>query len=242
MKKTALITGSSRGIGKAIALRLAKEGYNIILHGSQMSEALLSTEKEVKKIGAHSLTSCFDVTNKSEVDAACSLILKKVGRVSVLVNNAGIIRDTLFSKMSEKEWDMVIKTNLYGAFYVTRQILPSMQENKFGRIINLSSIAAKGAFGKTNYAAAKAGLIALTKSLALEVGKYDITVNAVCPGYIDTEMSASIPAKYRKQFLSEIALRRIGKPSEVAGAVAYLAGNDGAYITGAVIDVNGGWM
>ncbi len=242
MKKTAFITGSSRGIGKAIALRLAREGYRVVLHGSGDSKELRATEKEVKKMGGSVVVTCFDISNKVEVDAACLSLLKQVGRVDVLVNNAGISRDRTLVAMSEREWDEVIKTNLYGPFYLTQQILPKMQERKFGRIINISSIAGRGAFGKTNYSASKAGLIAMTKSLALEVGKYNITVNAVCPGYIDTQMSAEIPVKYRKQFLSEIALRRIGKPQEVASVVAFLAGQESSYITGAVIDVNGGWM
>ncbi len=243
MKQIAFITGSSRGIGRAIALRLAKEGYQIILHGSQMSQALEDTEKEIKKLKALAMTVCFDVSKKSEVESSCTTILKKVGTVDVLVNNAAIMRDKTFLGMSEQIWDDVIKTNLYGPFHVTQQFLPQMKNNRYGRIINIGSIAGeRGAFGKTNYAAAKAGLIGLTKSLALEVGKYQITVNAVCPGYIDTEMSKSIPDLYRKQFLSQIALGRIGTPSEVAHMVASLASPNASYITGAVIDVNGGWL
>lgn len=242
MKQTAFVTGSSSGIGRAIAIRLAKEGYRIILHGKQASPALTVTQKELKKLGVSAMTICFDVSSKVAVESACSKVLEKVGVVDVLVNNAGISLDRILVEMSEREWDEVIKTNLYGPFYVAQQLLPQMIKRAFGRIINVSSIAARGAFGKTNYAAAKAGLIGMTKSLALEVGKYNITVNAVCPGYIDTKMATDIPAKYKKKFLSQIALGRVGDPSEVAGIVAFLAGRESSYITGAVIDVNGGWL
>ncbi|MEK7533758.1 MAG: 3-oxoacyl-ACP reductase FabG [Patescibacteria group bacterium] len=242
MRQTALVTGSSRGIGKAIAIRLAKEGYQIILHGFHSSKELKATEKELRTLNALAMTICFDVSKKAEVESNCKLVLKKVGVVDVLVNNAGIVRDRTFLKMSGQEWNEVLKTNLYGPFYVTQQLLPKMQERAYGRIINMSSIAAKGAYGKTSYSASKAGLIGMTKSLALEVAKYNITVNAVCPGYIDTHMSGSIPAKYRKQFLPQIALGRIGTPEEVASLVAYLAGNESSYITAAVIDINGGWL
>lgn len=239
--KTALVTGSSRGIGKAIALRLAKEGYQIILHGFHMSDELKVTEKELKKLGASIMTTCFDITSKAAVELACNSLLKKIDGVDVLVNNAGIVRDKTFIKMSEQEWDEVLKTNLYGPFYVTQQLLPKMKERVYGRIINISSIAAiRGAYGKTNYAASKAGLIGMTKSLALEVAKHNITVNAICPGWIQTEINAVIPDKYKKQSLSQVALGRMGTPSEVASLVAYLASKDSSYITGAVIDINGG--
>lgn len=242
MKQTALVTGSSRGIGKAIILRLAQSNYKIILHGSYKSEALKATEKELKKLSALVLTTCFDVSNKAEVESACASILKEVDTVDVLVNNAGIVRDKTFIKMSEKEWDEVLKTNLYGPFYVTKQLLPKMKERAYGRIINMSSIAARGAYGKTNYAAAKAGLIGMTKSLAQEVAKYNITVNVVCPGFIETEINASIPDKYRKRLLSQVALGRMGTSQEVASMVAYLASRESSYITGAAIDINGGWL
>lgn len=243
MKQTALVTGSSRGIGKAIALRLAKEGYKVILHGSHMSRDLLATEEELKKLGALTLTTCFDVSRKAKVKLACTLLLKKVGTVDVLVNNAGIVKDRMFSKMSEEEWDEVLKTNLYGPFYVTQQLLARMKTRAFGRIINISSIAAlRGAYGKTNYAAAKAGIIGMTKSIAWEVAKYNITVNAVCPGFIKTEMSFAIPDKYQKKILSQVAVGRMGTPDEVASLVAYLASKDCSYITGAAIDINGGWL
>ena len=240
--KIALVTGSSRGIGKAVAIALAKSGHKVILHALHESEALKSAEHELKTLGAWLATTVFNVSDKNDVESSCARVLESVGTVDILVNNAGASNDKLFTKMTDQEFDAVIKTNLYGPFYVTRQFLPKMQEHHFGRIITMSSIAVRGAFGKTNYAAAKAGVIGMTKSLALEVGKYNITVNAVCPGYIDTELSAAIPKEYRSQFLKQIALGRIGSPDEVANVVTFLASEKASYISGAVIDVNGGWL
>jgi len=241
-KKVALVTGSSRGIGKAIAIALAKSGHSVVLHGSHSSDALNSVERELQSLDALSSTIVCDVSNKKEVESACSKVLDTTKSIDILVNNAGSSNDKLFLKMSDEDFDSIIKTNLYGSFYLIKQLLPAMQENKFGRIINMSSIAVRGAFGKTNYSAAKSGLIGLTKSLALEVGKYNITVNAVCPGYIDTDLSASIPEEYRQQFLKQIALKRIGSPEEVASVVNFLTSEQASYISGAVIDVNGGWL
>lgn len=238
MKKIALVTGSSRGIGREIALLLAKEGYEVILHGQTESKALKETERLLKKLKALKTTVVFDVSKKEEVEAS----LSSLGRVDVLVNNAGISKDNSFIKMPEIDFDEVIKTNLYGPFYVTKQILPKMIENKYGRIINISSVAANGAYGKTNYASAKAGLIGFTKSLALEVAKYNITVNAVSPGFIEAGMSAKIPNKYKKMILANTASKRAGKPEEVASLVSFLARKDSSYITGEVININGGWM
>jgi NAD(P)-dependent dehydrogenase (short-subunit alcohol dehydrogenase family) len=220
MKQVALITGSTRGIGAAIAQRFIKEGITVITHG----------------------TKDFDVSVPESVQAGCAKFLQKYGHIDILVNNAGIMRDRSLMKMSFEEWDSVIKTNLYGTFNVTQSLLPNMIKNNFGRIINLSSIVAhKGTFGKTNYAAAKAGIIGFTKSLAQEVAKYHITVNAICPGLIDTAMSRSVPEKYLAAEIAKIPLGRMGKPQEVAAIVTYLASKDSAYLTGQAIDLNGGW-
>ncbi len=242
MKKIAFATGSSRGIGRSIALRLAKDGFQVVLHGMSPSSSLTATEKELKKLKAHALTICFDVSKSDEVESSCKKILEKVKKIDVLVNSSGISRDKTLVKMSNEDWDVVLKTNLYGPFYITKELLPLMKKQGYGRIINISSVAVRGAFGKANYAASKAGLIGFTKSVALEVAKDNITVNAVCPGFIGTGMSAQIPEKYQEQILSRIAIGRSGKPEEVASLVAYLASSESSYITGAVFDVHGGWL
>ena len=237
MKKIALITGSSRGIGREIAFYLAKEGYEVILHGQKISKNLKDTEKQLKKLKALNSTVLFDVSNSKEV----KMSLSKFKKIDVLVNNAGISKDSTFINMEENDFDKVIKTNLYGPFFVTKQVLPKMIKNKYGRIINISSIASDGAFGKTNYSSAKAGLNGFTKSLALEVAKYNITVNAVSPGFINIGMSLKIPAKYRKIILDNTASKRAGRPGEVAKLVSFLANKDSSYITGEIIGINGGW-
>ncbi len=242
MKQIAFITGSSRGIGRSIALRLAKEGFGVVLHGLSLSHELIATEKELKKLKAHVLTICFDVSNLAEVDSSCQKILDKVKKIDVLVNNSGISRDKTLMKMSNEDWDIVLKTNLYGPFYLTKALLPGMKKQGYGRIINISSAAVRGAFGKANYSASKAGLIGMTKSVALEVAKDKITVSAICPGFIDAGMSSLIPEKYQKQILSNVAMGRPGASEEVASLVAYLASKESSYITGAVIDIDGGWL
>jgi 3-oxoacyl-[acyl-carrier protein] reductase len=241
--RTAFITGSSRGIGQAIALDLAKAGYRILLHAKTPSQKLAETELAIKQIGAPVKTFCFDLLNQSAIESTAVAMLTEFDQIDILVNNAAISQDASLLKMTWEAWDQVIQADLYGPFHLTKALLPAMKKNQFGRIINFSSIAAeKGAFGKANYAAAKAGLIGFTKSLAWEVGKYKITANAICPGWIDTDMTRSIPEKYRHEALSQIAMGRLGQPAEVAGLVTFLASEASSYITGAVIDVNGGCL
>lgn len=243
MTQIALITGSSRGIGKAIAIKLASQGYTVVLHGIKNSENLQITERELKLISKNVHSTFFDVTDPLEVDTKITEIIKYVGEISILVNNAGITKDKTLIKMSDQQWDQVIKTNLYGPFFITKKILPLMQKNTYGRIINIASaIALKGNFGQTNYAASKAGLIGMTKSLAQEVAKYDITVNAVCPGLVDTDMTRIIPDQHLAKLLEKVSLRRKGSGEEIAELVSFLASSNSSYITGAAIDINGGWL
>ena len=243
MKQIALITGSSRGIGKEIARELIQSGFQIVLHASKMSNELKDTEFELKKLDPKTSSVVFDVSDGAAIERACKDIFKSIGRVDVLINNAGIARDKTLVNMSDDDWDSVMKVNLYGPFFVTKNVLPGMIENNYGRIINISSIAAqRGAYGKTNYAAAKSGLIGFTKSLALETGRYNVTVNAICPGLIDTEMSRAIPEKYVQKAIEQISLRRVGRTEEIASLVSFLASEKSSYITGAVLDVNGGWL
>ncbi len=243
MTQIALITGSSRGIGKAIAIKLASQGHTVVLHGIKNSENLQITERELKLISKNVHSTFFDVTDPLEVDTKITEIIKYVGEISILVNNAGITKDKTLIKMSDQQWDQVIKTNLYGPFFITKKILPLMQKNTYGRIINIASaIALKGNFGQTNYAASKAGLIGMTKSLAQEVAKYDITVNAVCPGLVDTDMTRIIPDQHLAKLLEKVSLRRKGSGEEIAELVSFLASSNSSYITGAAIDINGGWL
>jgi len=243
MTQIAFITGSSRGIGKAIAIKLASQGYTVVIHGTKNNDNLQITERELKIISKNVHSTFFDVTDPCEVDTKITEVLKKVGEISILINNAGIIKDRTLINMSDQEWDQVIKTNLYGPFFVTRKILPFMQKNMYGRIVNISSIIAmKGNFGQTNYAASKAGLIGMTKSLAQEVAKYNITVNAICPGLIDTDMTKGIPNQYIAKLLEKVSLKRQGSGEEIAEVVSFLTSNNSSYITGAAIDINGGWL
>jgi 3-oxoacyl-[acyl-carrier protein] reductase len=218
--KIALVTGSSRGIGKAIAERLEQDGAVVISHSSKM----------------------FDVADKQSVEKGCKKIVQKYGHVDILVNNAGIVRNSLFTKMTFDDWDRVLKTNLYGPFWVTKMLLPAMTENRWGRVINLSSISGiRGDFGQTNYSASKAGIIGFTKSLAKEVARYNITVNAIVPGLVDTDILNDVPEKYMSTMLSEIPMGRKAKPEEIASLAAFLASDEASYITGSVVHIDGGW-
>tara|TARA_Y100000310_G_C20626420_1_gene786169 strand:+ start:309 stop:1040 length:732 start_codon:yes stop_codon:yes gene_type:complete len=240
MKKTALITGSTRGIGKAIAEKLADEGMNIILHDSGRNKdaaKLLVKEISAKKVQCIYVPA--DITNLKDCKKMNEEIQKTFSQVDVLVNNAGITRDKTLKKMEPQDWEDVINTNLNSLYYVTNNILPLIPEQ--GRIINISSIVAQtGNFGQTNYAAAKAGMIGFTKSLAKELGKSKITVNAVAPGFIKTEMTDQIPLELLSKVLELIPLREMGNPEDVAVTVAFLSSEHASYLTGSVINVDGG--
>lgn len=243
MKKTVFITGSTRGIGRAAALEFARNRYTVILNGTKETKDADSLIEEIKEISGESRIYYFDVTNQKEVEDNCKNIIEKHKKIDILVNNAGIVRDKTFLKMNNEEWDSVIKTNLYGPYYITKQILPNMIENKFGRIINISSIVGLiGNFGQTNYSASKAGLIGFTKSLAKEVAKYNITVNAVAPGLVDTDILKGIPEQYLKKLLEKIPIGRIAVREEIARLILFLSSDNSAYITGECININGGWL
>jgi 3-oxoacyl-[acyl-carrier protein] reductase len=242
MKKIALVTGSTRGIGKSIALNLLHSGYNVILNGVKNSEHAKELTEDLKKTSYFFDIYYFDVSNIKEVELESKKILKKYSRIDVIVNNAGITNDNTLMKMNYKQWDTVIKTNLYSLFNVTKQFLPSMIENNFGRIINISSIIGiQGNYGQTNYSASKAGVIGFTKSLAKEVAKYNITVNAVCPGFTNTDMVTKIPKEIlNDKIIERIPLKRLGKPKEVADLVNFLVSNKSSYITGEYFCITGG--
>jgi len=238
--KTVLVTGSTRGIGKSIAIEFVNNGYNVILHSSKDTEIARKTYNEVRKTNNKVKMYFADITNHNEVVVFCSKIVEDFKNVDVLINNAGIVRDKTFQKMSFDEWDKVIQTNLYGTFRVTQALLPHI--SNAGRIINISSVIAQtGGFGQTNYSASKSAILGFTKSLALELCKKEITVNAICPGFTDTDMTKKIPKEILEtRILPKIPLGRLAKPMEIAKLALYLASDEAGYITGQAININGG--
>jgi len=239
--KVALITGASRGIGRAIALEMAKAGAEVIINYLGSEDKARELAEEIEGLGRKAHLSRFDVSNPEEVKKAIKELENKLGTIHILVNNAGITRDALFIKMKDEDWERVLRTNLFSAFYVTQAVLPMMLKARWGRIINITSVVAfTGNPGQVNYASAKAGLIGFTKALALEVTGRNITVNAIAPGYIETDMTQKLPEKVKEAFLQEIPLKRAGLPEEVAYLAVFLASEKASYITGAVFHVNGG--
>jgi 3-oxoacyl-[acyl-carrier protein] reductase len=238
--RIALVTGASQGIGRACALELARAGATVAL--AARNEAKLAEVKaEIEAAGGQSAVFALDVSSEESIRAAAKTVLEQFGKVEILVNNAGITRDGLMMAMKRADWDDVLGTNLTGAFLLTQAVLRPMLKNRWGRIINLSSVVGRtGQAGQVNYAASKAGLIGLTRSLAREVASRGITVNAVAPGYIETPMTAVLDEKQRTAMMAAIPLGRAGTDAEIAQSVAFLASDGAAYITGHVLDVNGG--
>jgi NAD(P)-dependent dehydrogenase (short-subunit alcohol dehydrogenase family) len=271
--KVALVTGGSRGIGRAIALRLAEEGADVVInfqstreHAEKVSKLidLIGGADELKKmamqidsmdskdkaqefsklidsINRHSYICQANVSDPEQVNRMREDVMKEFGKVDILVNNAGIVRDKSFVKMTHDMWEDVLSVNLNGTFYCTKAFIEGMLERKYGRIINISSVIGRmGNFGQANYTASKAGMIGLTKALAKEFAGKGVTVNAIAPGFIETDMVKGVPDEVLDKIVAKIPLGRLGRASEVAGTVAYLASQDGDYITGQVIDINGG--
>ncbi|TYT22815.1 3-oxoacyl-[acyl-carrier-protein] reductase [Dictyoglomus thermophilum] len=239
--KVALVTGGSRGIGRAIVLSLAKEGAKVLINYKGNEKAAMETLEEVKKIGAEGEIFRADVSVEEEVEKMFNFILEKWGRLDILVNNAGITKDNLLIRMKNEEWEQVINTNLKGVFYCTRAAVKIMLKQRYGRIINVSSvIGLRGNIGQANYAAAKAGIIGFTKAVAREVASRGITVNAVAPGFILTDMTEVLSEEMKKKVLEEIPMGRFGNPEDVANVVKFLASDEASYITGVVLSIDGG--
>jgi len=240
--KVALVTGASRGIGASIALELAKN--NTLVIGTATSDVgVRAIEENFKLNNQKGIGLVLDVNDNKSIELLIKHVEENYGNISILVNNAGITKDTLLMKMKDEDWDEVMNTNLKSVFKLSQSVIRKMMKNRYGRIINISSVVGhSGNAGQTNYTAAKAGMSGFTKSLAQEVGSREITVNCVAPGFIDTEMTRSLPEEYKNQLISKIPLGKLGSPNDIAKAVAFLASENASYITGETLHINGGML
>jgi 3-oxoacyl-[acyl-carrier protein] reductase len=238
--KVALVTGASRGIGRAVALKLAEKGADLVVTATSLERAQ-KTADEITAMGRKSLAVKVDVSETTDVEALYSKVIEVFGKLDILVNNAGITRDGLLMRMKDADWDAVLDTNLKGAFTCTREAVKFMGKAKGGRIVNISSVVGEmGNAGQANYCASKAGLIGFTKAVAREYAKRNINVNAVTPGFIETDMTDALPASVKEEMLKQIPVGKFGKTEDIANAVLFLVSGMGAYITGHVLSVNGG--
>ena len=243
MEKVALITGATKGIGKQIAITLAKEGYNIALNYRTQNDDLYSTKKEIENLNVKCLAVQGDVSNYEECENFVKNIIEQFGRIDVLVNNAGVTKDMLLMRMKKEDFEQVIDINLIGTFNVTKNVINYMLKSRNGRIINISSVVGiSGNAGQTNYSASKAGIIGFTKSLAKEVASRNILVNAVAPGFIQTNMTDVLKDEVKDEIAKNIPLKRMGTAQDVANVVKFLASDDSSYITGQVINIDGGML
>jgi 3-oxoacyl-[acyl-carrier protein] reductase len=238
--RVAFITGASRGIGRATALRLCRSGFQVVVASPELENNEL-VAAEVRAAGGTAITLDFNLTSLDSIKQGVAAALKEFGKIDVLVNNAGITRDGLAVRMKPEDWQLVLQINLTGAFQTTQQVLPGMMRERWGRIVNVASVVGQmGNAGQANYVASKAGIIGLTKSLAQELASRSITVNAVAPGFIETDMTAKLSQEVRDRMMAAVPLKRFGQPEDVANAVNFLASDDAAYITGHVVNINGG--
>jgi 3-oxoacyl-[acyl-carrier protein] reductase len=238
--RVAFVTGASRGIGRAIALTLCRANYDIVVASPEI-ERNEQVAEEIRSCSGEAMTLNLDVTSAESVKEGFAKTLRDKTRIDILVNNAGITRDGLAMRMKAADWDLVLNINLNGAFRCTQAVLPGMMRNRWGRIINISSVVGQaGAAGQANYAASKAGLIGMTKALAQEMGSRGVTVNAIAPGYIETDMTKVLPEEVKGKILAQVPIGRIGQPDDIAHAVKFLASEEAGYITGHVLAVNGG--
>ena len=243
MDKVAMITGATRGIGKQIALTLANEGYNIVLNYRTKNDELIQAKNEIESKNVKCLTVQGDVTNFEDCKQMIESAIKEFGKIDVLINNAGITKDMLLARMKKEDFKQVIDVNLVGTFNMTKNVISYMMKARNGRIINISSVVGiAGNAGQTNYSASKAGIIGFTKSLAKEVASRNILVNAVAPGFIETNMTDILKQEVKDEIAKNIPLKRMGTPKDVANVVKFLASEDSSYITGQVISVDGGMI
>ena len=240
--KTAIVTGSARGIGRAIALKLAEVGADVVVNDiPAAAEALESTANEIRALKRKALAVTADVSSSPDVTRLIDTTVREMGRIDILVNNAGVTRDQLLMRMTDEDWDTVLNIDLKSAFLCTRAVLRHMMKQRWGRIVSVAGVVGiMGTAGQANYAAAKAGIIGLTKSIAKEVGSRGITANAIAPGFIETRMTEQLDEKQRQALLQHIPLGSIGTPRDVAEAVAFLASEEAKYITGQVLGIDGG--
>ena len=243
MNKVAFITGGTRGIGRQIAITLSKNNYDIVVNYRTENEALKTLKEEIEKNNVSFFAVQGDVSNFDDTERMTKEIIEKYSKIDVLVNNAGITKDNLIIRMKKEDFEDVINVNLTGIFNVTKNVVPYMMKQRNGRIINLSSVVGlSGNAGQSNYSASKAGIIGFTKSLAKELGSRNVLVNAVAPGFIETQMTDVLKDEVKEEIVKNIPLRRTGKPQDVANVVKFLASDDSSYITGQVIQVDGGMI
>lgn len=241
--KTAIVTGAAKGIGKAIAIKLASLGSNIVLNYRSSEEEAIKVEEQIRELGVEVIRVKGDISKLNDVENLINTAKERFNTIDIMVNNAGITKDTLILRMKEEDFDSVIDINLKGVFNCLKTITPIMVKQKSGKVINLSSVVGiTGNAGQVNYAASKAGVIGMTKSLAKEVGSRGITVNAVAPGFIETDMTEGLGDKLKEEAKKHLPLKRLGKPEDVANVVAFLASDESSYITGQVINVDGGMV
>ncbi len=237
--RVAVVTGSTQGIGLAIAKRLAKEGVKVVVTSRNIDKVNEAVDEIINDGGEAFGIKC-NVTNREEVKALGEKVIEKYGSIDILVNNAGITKDSSFKRMTDEQWDVVLDSDLKSVFIVTQELSKYMELNKYGRIINLSSVVGlSGNFGQANYSAAKAGIIGLTKTLSVELGKKGITVNAIAPGFIETAMTQEIPEKIRTEIIASIPVGRAGEPEDIASATAFLASEEAGFISGVTLSING---
>ena len=240
--RVALVTGASQGIGRSCALKLASTGATVAL-AARNQEKLNELVREISGAGGKAATFQVDVSDEAQIKSACKAVITQFGKIDILVNNAGITRDQLVMRMKRSDWDAVLSTNLTSAYLCIQQVIGSMLKQRWGRIINIASVFGQmGQAGQANYAASKAGLIGLTMAIAREVGSRTITCNAVAPGLIETAMTAGLGDEFKQNAVKQIPLGRVGSPEDIAHAVAYLASEEASYITGHVLNVNGGLL